>query len=145
MSLSSIPLAPADLELIAQLKSKLQYAELRIRVLEERLRLLRIEKYGAGGEKLSQAPDSVGRHGINETWRPATLADLIAHYTEKELPEKASSTAMVYRSYLRTWVLPHWGPRKLFEVKTVAVEEWLRGLPLANGSKVKLRNVMHAV
>ena len=51
----SIPSAPADLELIAQLKSKLQYAELRIRVLEERLRLMRIEKYGAGGEKLSQA------------------------------------------------------------------------------------------
>jgi len=50
-----IPSAPADLELIAQLKSKLQYAELRIRVLEERLRLLWIEKYGAGGEKLSQA------------------------------------------------------------------------------------------
>ena len=46
---------PADLELIAQLKSKLQYAELRIRVLEERLRLMRIEKYGAGGEKLFQA------------------------------------------------------------------------------------------
>ena len=55
MSLASIPPAPADLELIAQLKSKLQYAELRIRVLEERLRLMRIENYGAGGEKLSQA------------------------------------------------------------------------------------------
>ena len=55
MSLAPIPSAPADLELIAQLKSKLQYAELRIRVLEERLRLMRIEKYGAGGEKLSQA------------------------------------------------------------------------------------------
>jgi len=55
VSLASIPSAPADLELIAQLKSKLQYAELRIRVLEERLRLMRIEKYGAGGEKLSQA------------------------------------------------------------------------------------------
>jgi transposase len=49
-----IPSAPADLELIAQLKSQLQYAELRIRVLEERLRLMRIEKYGARGEKLSQ-------------------------------------------------------------------------------------------
>ncbi|MGA7399348.1 MAG: hypothetical protein WBW38_04960 [Candidatus Sulfotelmatobacter sp.] len=49
MSAPSIPSAPADLELIAQLKSKLQYAELRIRVLEERLRLMRIEKYGAGG------------------------------------------------------------------------------------------------
>jgi hypothetical protein len=55
VSLASIPSAPADLELIAQLKSKLQYAELRIRVLEERLRLMRIEKYGVGGEKLSQA------------------------------------------------------------------------------------------
>jgi hypothetical protein len=50
-----MPSAPADLELIAQLKSKLQYPELRIRVLEERLRLMRIEKYGAGGEGLSQA------------------------------------------------------------------------------------------
>jgi len=55
VSVAPIPSSPADLELIAQLKSKLQYAELRIRVLEERLRLMRIEKYGAGGEKLSQA------------------------------------------------------------------------------------------
>ena len=55
MSAPSIPSAPADLELIAQLKSRLQYAELRIRVLEERLRLTRIEKYGAGGEKLCNA------------------------------------------------------------------------------------------
>ena len=52
MSEAPIPSAPADLEVIAQLKSKLQYAELRIR---EQLRLMRIEKYGAGGEKLSQA------------------------------------------------------------------------------------------
>jgi transposase len=55
VSLASIPSAPADLELIARLKSQLQYAELRIRVLEERLRLMRIEKYGTGGEKLSHA------------------------------------------------------------------------------------------
>ena len=55
MSVAPIPSAPADLELIAQLKSRLQYAELKIRVLEERLRLMRIEKYGASGEKLSQA------------------------------------------------------------------------------------------
>jgi transposase len=55
VSAPPIPSAPADLELIAQLKSQLQYAELRIRVLEERLRLMRIEKYGAGSEKLSHA------------------------------------------------------------------------------------------
>jgi transposase len=55
VSVAPIPSSPADLELIAQLKSQLQYAELRIRLLEERLRLMRIEKYGAGGERLSQA------------------------------------------------------------------------------------------
>jgi transposase len=55
VSAPPIPSAPADLELIARLKSRLQYAELKIRVLEERLRLMRIEKYGAGGEKLSHA------------------------------------------------------------------------------------------
>jgi len=55
VSAPPVPSAPADLELIAQLKSRLQYAELRIRVLEERLRLMRIDKYGAGGEKLSRA------------------------------------------------------------------------------------------
>jgi len=55
VSVAPIPSAPADVELIAQLKSRLQFAELKIRVLEERLRLMRIEKYGAGGEKLCHA------------------------------------------------------------------------------------------
>jgi transposase len=40
-------------KLIEQLQQKLQIAELRVWVLEERLRLRRIEKYGAGSEKLS--------------------------------------------------------------------------------------------
>ena len=55
MSEAPIPSAPADLELIARLKSRLQFAELKIRVLEERLRLMQIEKFGASGEKLSHA------------------------------------------------------------------------------------------
>ena len=55
MSEAPIPSAPADLELIARLKSRLQFAELKIHVLEERLRLMRIEKFGASGEKLSHA------------------------------------------------------------------------------------------
>ena len=35
-----------------------------------------------------------------------------------------------------------WGTRPLHEVRTVAVEDWLHGLPLANGSKAKIRNLM---
>jgi len=36
-------------------QNRLQYAELKIRVLEERLRLVRIAKYGPGSEKFSDA------------------------------------------------------------------------------------------
>src|ERR1700740_2583098 len=59
MSAASQPLAsrPVTLseaeKLIEQLQKKLQVAELRFLVLEERLRQRRIEKYGAGSEKLS--------------------------------------------------------------------------------------------
>lgn len=50
---SSTPLSEA--EQIIQLQKKLAWAELTIRVLEERLRLQRIKKYGPGSEKLSSA------------------------------------------------------------------------------------------
>src|ERR1700757_3221367 len=36
-------------------QERLKFAEYKIRVLEERLRLIRIEKYGPGSEKLSDA------------------------------------------------------------------------------------------
>ena len=86
------------------------------------------------------------RANINkETWMPSTVEQLVTHYTKRELPSKAHTTRAVYGSYIRTWVVPHWGVRSVSDVKTVAVEEWLKGLPLANGSKAKVRNVMHAL
>ena len=45
----------SEAEQIAQLKNQLAWAELKIRVLEERLRLQRIQKYGPASEKLSDA------------------------------------------------------------------------------------------
>lgn len=50
-TLSSTPQSEA--EQIIDLRKKLEWAELRIRVLEERLRWQRIQKYGPGSEKLS--------------------------------------------------------------------------------------------
>jgi transposase len=59
---SSPSSSSCETELIAQLKdqlgqtqSRLQWAELKIQLLEERLRLVRIAKYGPGSEKLSNA------------------------------------------------------------------------------------------
>lgn len=47
--------------------------------------------------------------------------------------------------YLRKWILPIWGKQYLHAIKSVAIEEWLRSLPLADGSKAKIRNIMSAV
>jgi hypothetical protein len=51
--LSTLPLSDSDR--IKQFEKQLQWAELKIQVLEERLRLQLIAKYGSGGEKLSDA------------------------------------------------------------------------------------------
>lgn len=53
VSASASLTSPEDL--IAQLTQKLQYAEMKIQLLEEKLRLLRIAKYGPGSEKFSDA------------------------------------------------------------------------------------------
>jgi transposase len=47
--------APSESQQIAELTRELHWAHLKIQVLEERLRLQRIEKYGPGSEKLSNA------------------------------------------------------------------------------------------
>src|SRR5207253_1627362 len=51
----------------------------------------------------------------------------------------------VYGSVIETWILPKWEETCLSDVKTVAVEEWLSSLELANGTKAKLRNIMSAL
>jgi uncharacterized protein (DUF342 family) len=61
-SAASTSTPPSDAELVEQLKQqlatteqRLQYAELKIQVLEERWRRKLNEKYGPGSEKLSAA------------------------------------------------------------------------------------------
>ena len=49
------PLFTAVSSRLESYQNRLQYAELKIRVLEERLRLVRIAKYGPGSEKFSDA------------------------------------------------------------------------------------------
>jgi integrase len=76
---------------------------------------------------------------------PRTIADLVEHYRQKEMSEdsnKSFSTRTAYDVYLRNWIVPAWGEHSLSNVRTVAVEDWLRTLPLANGSRAKIRNLM---
>jgi integrase len=86
------------------------------------------------------------RANINREARsPRTLAELVTHYTQHELPTKTPYTAEVYAGYLKTWIQPKWNGHSLSDIRTVAVETWLGTLPLADGTKAKLRNLMHAL
>jgi transposase len=78
-------------------QNKLQYAELKIRLLEERLRLVRIAKYGPGSEKLSDAqlellelePGVSGAEVQAESERPAvqhSTKTKRSHPGRQELP-----------------------------------------------------------
>jgi len=77
-----------------------------------------------------------------------SFAVLEQHYREKELSEDSGKTFATIRTnegYLDKWILPRWSTYRLKDIKAVSVEEWLRSLPLANGSRAKIRNLMHAI
>ena len=101
-AISSVPASPfpSDAALIEHLKQQLcttqqqlQHAELRIQLLEERLRRRRIEKYGAGSEKLSnlqlemleQEPGVSTAEVQAESERPVIAGDVmeVAGYQRK--------------------------------------------------------------
>jgi len=77
-----------------------------------------------------------------------SFGTLVEHYRLKEMCEdsdKTFATRETYEGYLRKWILPRWQSYRLCDVKSVAVEEWLKSLPLVNGSRAKIRNMMHAI
>jgi integrase len=74
-------------------------------------------------------------------------------YKKSRVPEefaedenhKSYATQDTYEAYLRKWILPRWKSYRLQDVKAVQVEQWLKSLPLAPGSKAKIRNIMSAL
>lgn len=78
---------------------------------------------------------------------PITVATLIDRYLLDPIEKDrlAFATRNSYSTYLNHWVKPKWGDHLLHEVRTLAVETWLRDVPLAPKSKLHLRNVMHVL
>src|SRR5260370_4369559 len=86
-----------------------------------------------------------------------SVAGVIDHYDRTELRSeladqvKSPATRIVYREFLTRWVKPLWGRINIRAVRTVAVEQWLRGLtrvnssPMAPSTKAKIRNLMSVV
>jgi integrase len=81
---------------------------------------------------------------------PATIQALVEHYRLKEMPmdtheDKTRGTKLVYNSVLNHHIVPRWGGYPLRRVTTVKVEEWLKSLASAPGTKAKIRNVMSMI
>jgi len=103
------------------------------------------------------------RININSTTpRPSvlgmTFGELADHYMAKELDvdqdeakkTKAYSTIEANRRYLQRWIVPRWGLVSVSEMEPIAIEDWLGLLgrepyKLANGTRLKIRNIMSAV
>jgi len=83
----------------------------------------------------------------SEVRSPETVNDLIAHYSKHELiaEKKAFATIEAHTSYLKLHIAPKWGEMRLSAVRTIAVEEWLDSLPLAPGTRTKIRNILSAI
>jgi integrase len=106
-------------------------------------------------EELAQAAVNGLRMQINEArnrlpQQVVYVSDLIDHYLNTELVASRHShaTRIIYREFLIRWIKPQWGIFNIRDVRTIAVETWLRQLhrrdgdELANSTKAKLRNVM---
>src|SRR6516225_3210719 len=94
-------------------RDRLRFAEYKVRVLEERLRLVRIEKYGPGSEKLSDAQLELLEleHGVSsaeveaESQREQLQLPLKAarkHPGRQELPADLPSRLLKYRGLRRS-------------------------------------------
>ena len=71
-----------------------------------------------------------------------TFGAICDRYLLEELPERYS-TAKSYRSNIKNYLKPRWGDYLLEKIRPMAVEDWLRNLPLAPKSKTHVRSVMH--
>lgn len=125
-----------------------------------------VEEYKTEAE--AQTAVDVLRLTINEQTprqqlREISFATLVEHYRQHEMPDifykdshlpdaiaeddnrKSYATQDTYQGYLKKWILPRWKSYRLPDIKAVQVEQWLKTLPLAPGSKAKIRNIMSAV
>jgi integrase len=104
---------------------------------------------------------TINRQTPQQLLKNVSVETLVKHYREQELPDvfhnrkptlgisdegrKTYSTQYVYEIYLNKWILPRWRSYRISDIKTVDVEAWLKTIPLARGSKAKIRNIMSAL
>lgn len=79
---------------------------------------------------------------------PVFMRELVEHFRAHELIDlgeegKAYSTRHRCNSVLNKWILPRWQDIRIPDVRTIDVENWLRSLRLARGTKAKIRKTFN--
>jgi integrase len=69
---------------------------------------------------------------------------VIARYEKEEMPERYSTSAS-YKSNIKVHIRPRWADVPITNVKSMAVEDWLKRLPLAPKTKNHIRGLMHTI
>lgn len=80
--------------------------------------------------------------GLVESRPARTFGDLIDRYIREELPTRFS-TQRAYISYLNTHIVPKWGKSSINDVRPMAVDAWLKALPLSQKSKAHIKGILH--
>ena len=73
-----------------------------------------------------------------------TFGALLDRYIEHELSDRYS-TRKSHLSNIRKHIRPRWSEHPVDKMKPMAMEQWLRDLPLAPKSKTHIRGLMHVV
>lgn len=90
--------------------------------------------------QINAGVEKIGRMTLSEAW---------VHFQEHELYDPAldrsPTTIKSYLDYFRHQILPVWKDTALDDMKSVAVEKWLRSLDWAPATKAKIRNYLSAL
>jgi hypothetical protein len=86
----------------------------------------------------------INAEGAQARFRTPTFGSVIARYEKEEMPER-HSTSCAYRSNIKVHIRPRWSDTPLNSVKSMAVEDWLKRLPLAPKTRSHIRSLMHTL
>lgn len=79
-----------------------------------------------------------------QQFHSVTVGALIDRYLAEEISARVrEDTASTYRGILKNWIRPRWGNEFLQSVRTLAVENWLKGIKRSANTRAHIRNLMH--
>ena len=73
-----------------------------------------------------------------------TMKTLVAQYRKERMPRRRS-TQRGYESWLKNYVLPHYGDSEITDLQARPVELWLQSLELSPKSKLHIRGILRVL